>query len=100
MNAAISHKYRSITFSDGVTSRKNYENLIVQIHNFIIGNNNCNLKFIMFHADDVNSVKMFKRILRIVKWDSIDKLVYDTRINFCASYLLRIQLNFLKFCKK
>ena len=52
MNAAISHKYRSITFSDGVTSRKNYENLIVQIHNFIIGNNNCNLKFIMFHADD------------------------------------------------
>ena len=54
----------------------------------------------MFHADDVNSVKMFKRILRTVKWDSIDKLVYDTRINFCASYLLRIQLNFLKFCKK
>ena len=100
MNAAISHKYRSITFSDGVTSRKNYENLIVQIHNFIIGNNNCNLKFIMFHADDVNSVKMCKRILRTVKWDSIDKLVCDTRINFCASYLLRIQPNFLKFFKK
>ena len=54
----------------------------------------------MFHADDVNSVKMCKRILRTVKWDSIDKLVCDTGINFCASYLLRIQPNFLKFFKK
>ena len=67
MNAAISHKCRSITFSDGITSRKNYENLIVQIHNFIIENDTCNLKFIMFHADDINSAKMFKRILQKIE---------------------------------
>ena len=63
MNAAISHKCCSITFSDGITSRKNYKNLIVQIHNFVIENDTCNLKFIMFHADDINSAKMYKRIL-------------------------------------
>ena len=28
INAAVSHKCRSITFSDGVTLRKNYENFI------------------------------------------------------------------------
>ena len=67
MNAAISHKCRSITFSDGITSRKNYENLIVQIHNFIIENDTRNLKFIMFHADDINSAKMFKRILQKIE---------------------------------
>ena len=99
MNAAISHKCRSITFSDGVTSWKNYEKLIAKIHNFIIENDTCNRKFIMFHADDINSVKMYKRILRKVKWDSIDKLLCNTRTNFCASYLLRIQPNFWKFCK-
>ena len=38
MNAAISHKCRSITFYYGITSRNNYENLFVQIHNFIIEN--------------------------------------------------------------
>ena len=32
-NTAISHKCRSITFSDRITSRKNYGNLIVQIYN-------------------------------------------------------------------
>ena len=63
MNAAISHKCRSITFSDGITSRKNYENLIVQIHNFIIENDTRNLKFIMYHTDGINSAKMFKLIL-------------------------------------
>ena len=52
MNAAISHKYRSITFSDGITSRKNYENLIEQVHNFVIENDTRSLKFIMFHADE------------------------------------------------
>ena len=67
INAAISLKCRSITFSDGITSRKNYENLIVQIHNFIIENDTRNLKFIMFHADDINSAKMFKHILRKVE---------------------------------
>ena len=67
MNAAISHKCRSITFSDGTTSRKNYENLIVQIHNFIIENDTRNLKFIMFHPDDINSAKMYKRILRKIE---------------------------------
>ena len=40
------------------TSRKNYENLIVQIHNFVIQNDTPNRKFIMFHADDINSAKM------------------------------------------
>ena len=64
MNVAISHKCRSVTFGDGITSRKNYEKLTVQIHNFIIKNDIRNLKFIMFHADDINSVKMYKRILR------------------------------------
>ena len=38
MNAATSHKCRSTAFSDGITSKKNYENLIVQIRNFIIEN--------------------------------------------------------------
>ena len=40
------------------TSRKNCENLIVQIHNFVIQNDTPNRKFIMFHADDINSAKM------------------------------------------
>ena len=60
----MSHKCCLITFSDGITSRKNYQNLIVQIHNFVIENDTRNLKFIMFHADDINSAKMYKRILR------------------------------------
>ena len=66
-NAAISDKCRSITFSDGITPRKNYENLIVQIHNFIIHNDTRNLKFMMFHADDINSAKVFKCILRKIE---------------------------------
>ena len=73
MNAAISRKYRSITFSDGITSRTNYENLIVQIHNFIIENDIRNQKFIMFHADDINSAKMFKPLLRKIECDSVWK---------------------------
>ena len=52
MNAAISYKYRSITFSAGKTSRKNFENLVEQIHNFIVENDTCNL-----YADDIYSVK-------------------------------------------
>ena len=67
MNAAISYKCRSITFSDGITSRKNYENLIVQIDNFIVENDTRNLKFITFHVDDINSAKMYKRIFRKIK---------------------------------
>ena len=63
MHAAVSHKCRLITFSDGITSRKNYENLIVQILNFIIENDTSKLTFIMFRADDINSAKMYKRIL-------------------------------------
>ena len=31
---------------------------------------------------------MYKRILREVEWDSVDKVVFDARNNFCASYLL------------
>ena len=46
MNAAVSRKCRSITFSDGITSRRHYENLIVQIYNFIVENDTRNLKFI------------------------------------------------------
>ena len=34
-NTGISHKSCSITFSDRVTSRKDNENLIAQIHNFM-----------------------------------------------------------------
>ena len=54
MNAAISHKCRSITLSGGITSRKNYKNLIIQIHNLVIENDSENLKFIIFHVDDIN----------------------------------------------
>ena len=60
MNEGISYKCRSITLSDEIISRKNYENLIVQIHNFIIENHTRNLKFVMFHVDDINSAKMFE----------------------------------------
>ena len=59
----------------------------------------CNLKFIIFHADDVNSVKMYKGIFRKVKWDRFDKLVGNTRTNFCSSYLFRVQSRFWRFCK-
>ena len=69
------------------------------LYKFITENDTRNLKFIMFHADDINSAKMFKRILRRIEWDSVDKLVCDTRTNFCASYLFRIQSKFWKFCK-
>ena len=48
MNAAILHRCLSITFSDGITSRKIYENLIVQIHNFIIENDTLNLNLSSF----------------------------------------------------
>ena len=53
----------------------------------------------MFHADDINSAKMFKRILQKIEWDSVDKLVCDTDTNFYACYLLRIQSKFWKFSK-
>ena len=61
MNSAILHKCRSINFSEGIISRKNYATLTVQIHNFIMENQTRNLKFILFHADNINSVKMYKR---------------------------------------
>ena len=64
MNAAMSHKYHSITFSGEITSRKNHKNFIMKIHNFILENVPRNLKFTIFHADDINSIKMFKRILQ------------------------------------
>ena len=71
MNAAISHKRRSITFSDRITSRKNHENLIVQIHNFIKENDIFNLKVLTFHANDIHSVKVYKRILGKVEWNVV-----------------------------
>lgn len=61
MNASMSYKYRSITFGGGI--RKTYENLITKIDNFMIENDPWNLKFNMFHADNINSIKVFKRIL-------------------------------------
>ena len=48
----------------------------------------------MFHLDDINSVKIYKRILRKVESDSTDKLVCDTRTNYWASYLFRVQPRF------
>ena len=45
---------------------------------------------------DINSAKKFKRILRKIEWDSVDKLVFDTRTNFGASYLFRMQSKFWK----
>ena len=83
-------KRHRIMLSDRITLRRNYENLIIQVHNFIIENGTWNLKFFMFHADDINSVKC---ILRKVKRDKVDKLC-DTRTEFCASYLSRIQPQF------
>ena len=62
-------------------------------------NDTRNLKFIMFHADGINSVKLYQSIPREEKLDSIDKLVCDTHTNFCASYLLCIQPKFWQFCK-
>ena len=57
-------------------------------------NDTRNLKFIMFHADGINSVKLYQSIPREEKLDNIDKLVCDTHTNFCASYLLCIQPKF------
>ena len=45
------------------TNAKNYENLIIQIQNFIIEHDTRNLKFTMFHADDINPIKMYKCII-------------------------------------
>ena len=42
----------------------------------------------------LNLVKVYKYILQTVEWDGVDKLVRDTRTNFCASYLSRIQPKF------
>ena len=71
MNSAILHKCRSINFSEGIISRKNYATLTVQIHNFIMENQTRNLKFILFHADNINSVKMYKRTFSKVELDRI-----------------------------
>ena len=62
MNAPMSYKYCAITFGGGI--RKKYENLITKIDNFIIESDPWNLKFTMFHADDINSGKVFKDILQ------------------------------------
>ena len=53
----------------------------------------------MFHADDINSAKMFKRILRKIEWDSVDKLVCDTRTNFLRPIYLACNPNFESFAK-
>ena len=66
MKTAISHKCGSITFSGGIASRRNCENLIIKIHDIIMESDTQILKF-MFHADDVSSIKMYKRSLRKVE---------------------------------
>ena len=53
----------------------------------------------MFYADNINSVKNVETYSPDIEEDSVDKLLCDTRTNFCASYLLRIQPKFGKFCK-
>ena len=53
------------------TNAKNYENLIIQIQNFIIEHDTRNLKFTMFHADDRNPIKMYKCIIWKIEWDSV-----------------------------
>ena len=78
MNSAILHKCRSINFSEGIISRKNYATLTVQIHNFIMENQTRNLKFIMFHADNINSVKMYKRTFSKVELDRIFFYIFMT----------------------
>ena len=78
MNSAILHKCRSINFSEGIISRKNYAVLTVQIHNFIMENQTRNLKFIMFHADNINSVKMYKRTFSKVELDRIFFYIFMT----------------------
>ena len=64
----------------------------MQTDKFIIENDTWNLKFIMFYADNTN--KTYQCILQKVEQNSVGKLVRDTRTNFCASYLLRIQSKF------
>ena len=54
-------------FSDGITSKKNYQNFIIQVNLLIIENGTQNLKFTIIRTDDINSVKMYKRILRKVE---------------------------------
>ena len=78
MNSAILHKCRSINFSEGIISRKNYATLTVQIHNFIMENQTRNLKFIMFHADNINSVKIYKRTFSKVELDIIFFYIFMT----------------------
>ena len=78
MNSAILHKCRSINFSEGIISRKNYAVLTVQIHNFIMENQTRNLKFIMFHADNINSVKMYKRTFSKIELDRIFFYIFMT----------------------
>ena len=78
MNSAILHKCRSINFSEGIISRKNYATLTVQIHNFIMENQTRNLKFILFHADNINSVKMYKRTFSKVELDRIFFYIFMT----------------------
>ena len=88
-------KCRSTTFSDGITSRKDYENLTIQILNFIIENDTGNVKFIMFHASDKSSINIYVNALsgkssETVCWQTL----CNTCTNFCASYLSGISPKF------
>ena len=65
--------------------------------------------FIMFHADDINSMIIYKYIFRKVEGDSIDRPVCDTSTNFCASFIayltqilkvLQKLMPLLRFCMK
>ena len=58
--------------------------------------------FITFHADDINSVIMYKYIFRKAEGDSVDKPVCDTRTNFCVIYCVfnPSVMPLLRFCMK
>ena len=50
-------------------------------------NDNRNLKFIKFHAENITSTKMYERILRKIERHSVVKVVRDTPTNFFGYYL-------------
>ena len=68
---SISHKCRSITFSDGIK----YENLIVQIHNFIIENDTLREKC---PNTELFLVRIFLYSVRIhfMQWHSQSKVYH------------------------
>ena len=54
------HVFKIIQMVPNRATHHNYENLIAQIHNFVIEKDTRNRKLIMLHADHINSVKLYK----------------------------------------